>query len=121
MAAIVRFAADQRYGAASYHSLLPASGLRDSMRRRFRDPATGLKIWAKTGTLKYAKGLVGVFFADSGRPVAFALFVTDFDLRRAYDAAANPQSPAVAGPAEDWIRRAEALEQDLLREWILGK
>lgn len=120
MAAIVRLAAHQRHGGGSYLSLLPVSGLRDSMRGRFRDPATALRIWAKTGTLKYAKGLVGVFFADSGRRLAFAFFVTDFDLRRAYDSAANPQSPTVAGPAEDWIRRAEALEQDLLREWILG-
>ena len=52
--------------------------------------------------------------------MAFALFVTDFAKRRVYDAAANAQSPAVADPAEDWIRRAEALEEDLLREWILG-
>ena len=120
MAAIVRLAAYRRHGGGSYLSLLPASGLRNSMRGRFRDPTTALKIWAKTGTLKYAKGLVGVFFAASGRPVAFALFVTDFAKRRVYDAAANAQSPAVADPAEDWIRRAEALEEDLLREWILG-
>ncbi len=120
MAAIVRLAAHRRYGGASYLSLLPVSGLRDSMRRRFRDPATALGIWAKTGTLKYAKGLVGVFFAASGRPVAFALFVTDFAKRSVYDAAADPRSPGVAGPAEDWIDRAEALEEDLLREWILG-
>jgi len=120
MAAIVRLAAGQRFGGGSYLSLLPASGLRDSMRRRFRDPVTALRIWAKTGTLKYAKGLVGVFFADGGRRVSFALFVTDFDQRRAYDAAANPRSPEIAGPAEDWIRRAEAFEQDLLWEWILG-
>jgi D-alanyl-D-alanine carboxypeptidase/D-alanyl-D-alanine-endopeptidase (penicillin-binding protein 4) len=119
MAAIVRLAAQRRHGGGSYFSLLPASGLRDSMRGRFRDPTTALRIWAKTGTLKYAKGLVGVFFAASGRPVTFALFVTDFAKRRVYDAA-NAQSPAVAGPAEDWIRRAEALEEDLLREWILG-
>ncbi len=121
MAAIVRFAAHRRPGGRSYLSLLPASGLRDSMRGRFRDPATALRIWAKTGTLKYAKGLVGVFFADGGRPVAFALFVTDFDRRRAYDAAANPRSPAAAGPAEDWSRRAVALEEARLREWIRGK
>jgi D-alanyl-D-alanine carboxypeptidase/D-alanyl-D-alanine-endopeptidase (penicillin-binding protein 4) len=120
MAAIVRLAALQRFGGGSYLSLLPASGLRDSMRGRFRDPATALKIWAKTGTLKYAKGMAGVFFADSGRRVAFALYVTDFSRRRAYDAAANAQSPAVAVPADDWIGRAEVFEQDLIREWILG-
>ena len=120
MAAIVRLAAGRRYGGGGYLSLLPASGLGDSMHGRFRDPVTALKIWAKTGTLKYAKGLVGVFFADSGRAIAFALFVTDFDLRSTYDAAANARSPETAAPAEDWIRRAGALEEDLLREWILG-
>jgi len=39
--------------------------------------------------------------------------------RRAYDEAANPQAPNVVAAAEEWIGRAEAFEEDLVREWIL--
>ena len=119
MAAIVRFAAHQRYGGWTFPSLLPASGVRDSMRGRFRDPVTALRLWAKTGTLKYAKGLTGVLFAQSGRRVAFALYVTDFERRRQYDAEPEPQAPETARRADDWVSRAEALEEDLVREWVL--
>ncbi len=120
MAAIIRFAVGRRYGGASYVSLLPVSGLRDSMRGRFRDPATALRLWAKTGTLKYAKGLTGILFARSGRRLAFALYVTDYGKRRRYDADPHPQAPDSAQPAEDWVGRAEALEEDLVREWVMA-
>ncbi|MCH7865073.1 MAG: BrxA/BrxB family bacilliredoxin [Proteobacteria bacterium] len=120
MAAIVRLAAGRRYGGGGYLSLLPASGLGDSMHGRFRDPATALKIWAKTGTLKYAKGFTGILFTQQGRQVAFALYVTDFRKRLIYDVTTDALEPAPAARAEDWIRRAEALEEDLVREWIIG-
>lgn len=119
MTAIVRFAADQRYGGWSYVSLFPVSGLRNSMRGRLRDPTTALRVWAKTGTLKYAKGLAGILFTQQGRRVAFALFVTDFDRRRAYDSATNVQAPDIVAAADEWLRRAEAFEEDLVREWII--
>ena len=119
MAAIIRFAVNQRYGGWSYAALLPASGMRDAMRGRLRDPTTALRVWAKTGTLKYAKGLTGVLFTQQGRQVAFALFIADFEKRRAYDAADNVHAPDVVVPAEDWIRRAEALEEDIVREWVI--
>lgn len=119
MAAILRFAVAQRYGGWGYQALLPVSGLRESMRGRLRDPTTALRVWAKTGTLKYAKGLAGALFTQQGRRVVFALYVTDFDRRRDYDDAANAQAPDVVAAADDWIRRAEAFEEDLVREWII--
>ena len=120
MAAIIRFAAGQRTGAGSILSLLPVSGFRDAMGGRLRDPATALRVWAKTGTLKYAKGFMGVLFTQQGRQVAFALYVTDFRKRLIYDVTTDVLEPAPAARAEDWIRRAEALEEDLVREWIIG-
>lgn len=119
MAAIVRFAAGQRYGGWTYPALLPAAGMRDAMGGRFREPATALRVWAKTGTLKYAKGLAGLLFTQQDRRLAFALFVTDFEKRQAYNDAANVQAPDVVARADEWITRAEAFEEDLVREWIL--
>jgi D-alanyl-D-alanine carboxypeptidase/D-alanyl-D-alanine-endopeptidase (penicillin-binding protein 4) len=119
MAAIIRFAVDQRYGGWSYAALLPASGMRDAMRGRLRDPTTALRVWGKTGTLKYAKGLTGILFTQQGRQVAFALFIADFEKRRAYDAADNVEAPEVAAQADAWIRQVEALEEAIVREWII--
>lgn len=120
MAAIIRFAAGQRTGGGSTLSLLPVSGFRDAMLGRLSDPATALRVWAKTGTLKYAKGFTGILFTQQGRQVAFALYVTDFRKRLIYDVTTDVLEPAPAARAEDWIRRAEALEEDLVREWIIG-
>ncbi|MFQ5765895.1 MAG: D-alanyl-D-alanine carboxypeptidase/D-alanyl-D-alanine-endopeptidase, partial [Rhodospirillales bacterium] len=119
MAAIVRFAAGQRYGGWSYPALLPAAGMRDALGGRFHDPATALRVWAKTGTLKYAKGLAGLLHTQQDRRLAFALYVTDFAKRRVYDEATNVQAPDVVAAADEWIARAEAFEEDLVREWIL--
>ncbi len=58
-------------------------------------------------------------FTRLGRPLAFALYVTDFAKRRQYDAARHRLAPETVNRAEDWIGRAEALEEDLVREWLL--
>ncbi|NQU60789.1 MAG: D-alanyl-D-alanine carboxypeptidase [Rhodospirillales bacterium] len=120
MASIIRFAAHQRFGGWRYLSLLPVSGFRESFRSRFRGPAAELRVWAKTGTLKYAKGITGIMFTNSDRNLAFALYVTDFKKRKAYDEPGAAKTPGIESLAEKWIGRAEAFEEDLIREWIAG-
>ncbi len=118
MAAILRYAEKQRYGGLAYQALLPVSGYRKSMGGRLRDPTTALRVWAKTGTVRYSKGLAGVLFTQQGRRVAFALYVTDFDRLKAHgDAAKATASEAAA--VKDWTRRAFAFQEDLVREWII--
>jgi len=114
MAAVLMYANRQR----DYLSLLPASGWKDAMRKRLRDPASALRVWAKTGTLKYATGLAGYLFTNGNRRLVFTLFVTDFHERRRYDRAPNPEAPEIAAPAEAWIDRAKGLEEALIRRWI---
>jgi len=118
MAAILRFAAGQRYGGVGYQTLLPVSGYRKSMNGRLRDPTTALRVWAKTGTLRYAKGLAGVLFTQQGRQVVFVLYITDFDRFRAQGPAAIAQA-SDGDAAKDWTRRAFAFQEDLVREWII--
>ncbi len=118
MAAILRFAVQQRYGGDAYQSMLPVSGYRNSMGGRLRDPTTALRVWAKTGTLRYSKGLAGVLFTQQGREVVFVLYVTDFDRVRDYGAPASAP-PAKVAAARDWTRRAFAFQEDLVREWII--
>jgi D-alanyl-D-alanine carboxypeptidase/D-alanyl-D-alanine-endopeptidase (penicillin-binding protein 4) len=118
MSAILRFALQQRYAGDFYQSMLPVSGYRNAMGGRLRDPTTALRVWAKTGTLRYSKGLAGVLFTQQGREVVFALYVTDFDRLRAHGVPADAPPPEVAA-ARDWTRRAFAFQEDLVREWII--
>ncbi len=76
-----------------------------------------LAIRAKSGTMAYARGLVGLLWTHSGRRVAFAVFAYDDARRAAFDATLDRRVPEMPPAATAWIRRARALERDLLRSW----
>ncbi len=115
MAQVVRRAHGSLDG---FVELLPSSAWKESFDGRFAEPATALRVWAKTGTMNYASGMAGVLFAHSGRRLAFALFVTDFDRRRHYDA--DRDTPGSEAAAEAWRIRAKALEEGLVTRWVLA-
>lgn len=79
--------------------------------------ATTLAVRAKTGTMAYARGLVGLLWTHSGRRVAFAVFTYDDSRRIAFDATLDRRVPEMPAAATAWIRRARNLERGLLRSW----
>ncbi|MFU8862515.1 MAG: D-alanyl-D-alanine carboxypeptidase/D-alanyl-D-alanine-endopeptidase [Rhodobacterales bacterium] len=90
--------------------------LRDfAMRDQNGRPASGhpVKVRAKTGTLNFVSGLAGYLTRDSGKPLAFAIFVADTG-RRAGIPREERERPA---GAQDWNRRAKTLQQDLIERW----
>lgn len=117
MVAVLRQAREGQSG-PPFQTLLPAAGIRDAFAGRFREPDAALRIWAKTGTLHYATGLAGYLHTRSGRTLVFALYVTDFAGRAAYDALGDPEDPSVLAAAKAWRDRAKAFEADLVRGWI---
>lgn len=119
LAAVARFAATRLAGTTDPLTLLPASGVDEALRGRLTTPDAALRVWAKSGTMSYGSGLAGILMTQGGRRLAFALLVSDFDRRRAYDAAIGTaaESDAVSA-AEDWIDRAKAFEGELVRQWI---
>ncbi len=114
MVAVLRYAEGRR----DYHALLGASGWKESLGGRLADASAALRVWAKTGTLKYASGIAGTLFTAKNRRLVFALFITDMEKRRRYDRTANQAAPGVAAPAEAWLERAKGLEEALIRRWI---
>ena len=114
MVSVLRYAEARR----DYHALLGASGWKESLGGRLADASAALRVWAKTGTLKYASGIAGTLFTAKNRRLVFALFITDMEKRRRYDRTANQAAPGVAAPAEAWLERAKALEEALIRRWI---
>lgn len=118
MAALVRAAVSQRYAGWPFRALLPTAGQRDAFSGRFRQPETALRLWAKTGTMNYASGLVGILVPHSGRHLAIAVYVTDFDARGAYDANPARQGAAAQRRVHAWIAAAKKLEETLVERWI---
>ena len=114
MVAVLRYAEGRR----DYQALLPASGWKESLGGRLAEPSAALRVWAKTGTLKYASAIAGILFTARNRRLVFALFITDLEKRRRYDRTANQAAPGVAARAEAWLDRAKALEEALIRRWI---
>jgi len=80
-------------------------------------PLAILRYRAKTGTMAYARGLAGLLWTHTGKPLAFAVFVYDDAQRAAFDATLDRRLPEMPAAARTWIRRARGVEQELLREW----
>lgn len=107
-----------RYGWRCFDlpALLPASGWSGTLRRRLDGPQEALALWAKTGSLAFVRALAGYLLDSGGRPRIVAVMVTDPLRRRAYLEAGQP--PAWEEEVRDWRRRAQALEDALIRLWL---
>ena len=117
MAALLRYADDRRYAGRSFESLLPVSGWKGSLAKWEDEPALAFRVWAKTGTMYYGRGLAGYLYTISGRRLAFALFNSDLDERRRLDALGPEPGAEERQRAEAWLERAQDLERVLLERW----
>ena len=118
MTALLRYALSRRYDGWRFDALLAPGGAREGFHSRFRAPTSAFKIWAKSGTMHYIKGLVGYMNAGSGRRLIFAMFTTDPVQRTALDARPRPIDGEARAAAEAWRLRAERLEEIMITRWI---
>ena len=77
----------------------------------------GEKVRAKSGTMSYVDGLTGILTTDKGQRLGFALLLTDFARRAAFDVARHAEKVQTPPEAEAWTERAKAFEQALLSYW----
>ncbi|MCY3672596.1 MAG: D-alanyl-D-alanine carboxypeptidase [Alphaproteobacteria bacterium] len=117
MAALLRYADDRRYGGRSFESLLPISGWKGSLAGWDEEPALAFRVWAKTGSMYYGRGLAGYLHSASGRRLVFALFTSDLDERRRLDALGPEPGEEERERGEAWLERARDLERALLKRW----
>ena len=96
--------------------LLPAAGFGEGQPLSWSHPGLAGRLWAKSGTLRYARGVVGRLYAKSGRALDVALYIQDLDKRAFYDrerrSAGNRSAADRAGDA--WIKAAKAREAQIL-------
>ncbi|MEZ5858468.1 MAG: D-alanyl-D-alanine carboxypeptidase [Geminicoccaceae bacterium] len=98
-------------------SLLPAAAWSGSLERRLDEPATALRVWAKTGSLDFASALLGYVLPQAGGPRRIAVLIEDAAGRRARDAVEVPP-PAMRRAIDDFTLRARDL-RDALAVWAL--
>lgn len=113
LGAVLQAGLARSYGGRAFQNLLPFRARpADEL---LREPVL---LTAKSGTMDYARTLAGVADAPPDRQVGFVLLINDPAARMAYDADPQRRAPWVRAAARDWLRRARALEDGLLRVWL---
>ncbi|MBN2160878.1 MAG: D-alanyl-D-alanine carboxypeptidase/D-alanyl-D-alanine-endopeptidase [Spirochaetes bacterium] len=118
MAAILIYADSRKYNGRKYRSFLPASGWEWSLLSRLDDPDTAFHVWAKTGSINYALALAGYLYTKSGRPMAFAIFISDEAERARYDADPDRRSRTSAKKVTAWMNNSKNLMDGIVSSWI---
>ncbi len=121
MTNLLRHALYQRFNGQRFDQLLPPGGGREGYRGRFRDPDTAFRLWGKTGSMRYIKGLAGYIDTNSGKRLAFAIFTNDLTRRNQLGHARNMDDEAVRAHASAWRNRAEDFESEMIRRWISNR
>ena len=120
MAALLRYADGRRYAGRSFESLLPISGWKGPLAGWEDEPALAFRVWAKTGSMYYGRGLAGYLHTASGRRTAFAVFTSDLGERQRLDALGPEPGAGERAQARAWLAKARALERGLLKRWALA-
>ena len=105
-----------RYGLAAPAGILPAL-------LKAHDPDGAVanpRVRAKSGTMHYADGLVGLLRAPDGQERGFVILLTDRHKRSELDTARDLRVNEPPPGARAWTARAKALERELLRYWTTG-
>jgi D-alanyl-D-alanine carboxypeptidase/D-alanyl-D-alanine-endopeptidase (penicillin-binding protein 4) len=118
MNAVMAAALKARYGGWGFAALLPAGGWDHALAGMFAEPRFNGRVWAKSGTMHYTKGMTGLLFTMDGRRLVFALYISDFARRQAYDRDPERHRPANQAAARAWISGAEGFMEGLIGAWI---
>ncbi|MBF5043261.1 D-alanyl-D-alanine carboxypeptidase/D-alanyl-D-alanine-endopeptidase [Aggregicoccus sp. 17bor-14] len=106
-----------------FFTLLPVGGWSGTLAGRLTQPETAFNVWAKTGSMDYASGMVGHLFTPSGRELLFCILVSDLaqrDAQRARPVANLKEQEGREKAADAWMSQARALQDALLQRWALA-
>lgn len=118
MTNLLRHALDRRFNGQRFDQLLPPGGGREGYRGRFRAPETAFRVWGKTGSMRYIKGLAGYIDTDAGKRLAFSIFTNDLSRRNQLGHARNMNDATTRADASTWRDKVEAFESEMIRRWI---
>lgn len=118
MAALLRYAKNKHFDGWRFDALLAPGGARDNFRSRFRSPELSYRVWAKSGTMRYIKGLAGYLDAVSGKRLIFSIFVYDQTKRDQLENDTERFSSRARRQSSKWRNDVEHFEEGLIQRWI---
>ncbi|MBF0214031.1 MAG: D-alanyl-D-alanine carboxypeptidase/D-alanyl-D-alanine-endopeptidase [Magnetococcales bacterium] len=118
MAAILLLANAAPIGDRAYAALLPVSGWKGTLASRFAGPDTAFRVWAKTGTVLYGKALAGYLYTKQNRRLVFAVFASDFEKRKAFDAKMGQHASGEISRGRSWNGQATGHINALVERWL---
>ena len=118
MAALLGYAKNKHFDGWRFDALLAPGGARDNFRGRFRSPELGYRVWAKSGTMRYIKGLAGYLDAVSGKRLIFSIFVYDQAKRDQLENDPARFSSHARRQSSQWRNDVEHFEEGLIQRWI---
>jgi len=74
----------------------------------------GVDVKAKTGTVNFARGVVGYLHTGKGRDVVFAVYISDYKQR---EAMAKQGQTWKEPPVRWWLSRSREFQRALVRRW----
>lgn len=129
MVAILRYAAKQSIGNQAYAELLrryhvgkveseeeygSAEGSPSGKDRERNGRGRGVEAKAKTGTVNFARGVVGYLHTGKGHDVVFAVFISDYKQREAMQKQGQTWKEP---PVRWWLSRSREFQRSLVRRW----
>lgn len=99
------------------HPMGYSAGLAEELAPDQPEGAPPVQVRAKTGTMHFGRGLAGYIDAASGRRVGFAIFTSDLTARADIDRVFNPDVLVASHNGRRWLRRARAVEEQMVRGW----
>lgn len=105
-------------GSNRFDTLLPPGGGREGFRGRFRQPFAAYRVWGKTGSMRFIKGLAGYAETQSGRRLAFSIFTNDLHQRHKMKLEHDTKDARWRTKSSAWRDKAEAFESEMIRRWI---
>ncbi|MBF0429258.1 MAG: D-alanyl-D-alanine carboxypeptidase, partial [Magnetococcales bacterium] len=118
MVEILKFANASLASDRAFASLLPISGWKGTLSNRFAGPNAILRVWAKTGTILYGKALAGYLFTPQNRRLAFTIFASDFERRKAFDANMDKHTQEEISEGKSWNSQASGHISALVEKWL---
>ncbi|MEO1192056.1 MAG: D-alanyl-D-alanine carboxypeptidase/D-alanyl-D-alanine-endopeptidase [Pseudomonadota bacterium] len=120
MATILLYGHSLRVSGLDVPALMSKPRWQKQLRSLRRQHGQGLEVRGKTGTIYFSRAYAGYLDSKDGRPLGFALFVSDLNQRQRYDAALNIDELVAPPGASGWMRRAKTLERELVSLWLVS-